>query len=356
MNDLIPLEENTELVPRSETEIAMARVQQEVQASIAIAKRFPRNRNDCRDAIVANCSRLSFCVDPKDGTYRAIYKYTRGKQVVGESIFLAQEMALVWGNMTYGFRVLEQTRMESVVEAFAWDMETNVKATRVFTVRHVIGKTNPQTKQVEDHLLTDARSIYETVANQAQRRVRACILSLIPRDIRDEAMSKIQETLSGDKTPLPEKIKRCIEEFSKLNITQNMLEKHIGRPMKQASEWDIISLRAAYSAIKHGIHEASEYFPDAAPVEGDLGARMGAKKPAKAPAKKPAEPSPAPGAGPSEEMKKTLRMLKAVLAEAKGADELEAIEKAYTAKAQDPDDFDLIMGVIEEERDKRGLN
>ncbi|MDT1904179.1 hypothetical protein FPK34_26285, partial [Acinetobacter baumannii] len=72
---------------------------------------------------------------------------------------------------------------ESTVEAFAWDVETNTRQTKVFQVPHIRYTRNGSKK------LTDPRDIYELVANNGARRLRACILGVIPGDVIDDAVN-----------------------------------------------------------------------------------------------------------------------------------------------------------------------
>lgn len=68
----------------------------------------------------------------------------------------------------------KQSPGKSIVEAYAWDLETNTRRTTHFEVFHI-----RDTKQ-GPKILTEERDIYETIANQASRRMRGCILQLIP--------------------------------------------------------------------------------------------------------------------------------------------------------------------------------
>ena len=62
----------------------------------------------------------------------------------------------------------------SKVRAFAWDKETNVLKTLFFFVPHY-----RSTKKGRNRI-TDDRDLYELLANSAARRMRNCVLALIP--------------------------------------------------------------------------------------------------------------------------------------------------------------------------------
>ncbi|PWW19485.1 hypothetical protein DFO73_12055 [Cytobacillus oceanisediminis] len=64
--------------------------------------------------------------------------------------------------------------------AYAWDLETNVRQEKVFTVKHSRKAKGSITK------LDDPRDIYELVANNGARRLRSYILGIIPGDIVEQ--------------------------------------------------------------------------------------------------------------------------------------------------------------------------
>ena len=102
----------------------------EVQAAMLIAQRFPRNEAAARDQILVACQRPGLA----EG---AVYEYARGGTAIsGPSIRLAEAIAQKWGNLQFGFQVIEQRVGMSTVEAFAWDLESNTRQTRTFQVPH----------------------------------------------------------------------------------------------------------------------------------------------------------------------------------------------------------------------------
>ena len=176
---------------------------QEVQAAMVIAKRFPRNVKDALDRILNSCTRTSLAE-------QALYTYSRGgTDISGPSIRLAEAVAQQWGNLQFGIRELEQRNGESTVEAFAWDLETNTRQVKVFQVPHT-----RYTKSKGNTALSDPRDIYELVANQGARRLRACILGVIPGDVIDEAVRQCDVTLSASADTSPEAQKKRSEEHT----------------------------------------------------------------------------------------------------------------------------------------------
>lgn len=231
-------------------EMVTSRQTQEVQGQIIMAKRFPRDEVAASRRIMTACQR-------KRLAEQAEYEYKRGdSKVVGPSIRLAEALAQNWGNLDFGFIELEQKAGESQVMAYCWDLETNTRQTKIFSVPH-IRETRKGNKP-----LTTPRDIYEQVANQAARRVRACILGIIPGDVVEEAIEQCHKTLLGkDDTPLIDRIKKCVQIAEKeYQIPQESLEKYIGCKAEAFSMNDLIRLNRVFNSIKDGMAKREEIF------------------------------------------------------------------------------------------------
>ena len=230
-------------------QMMVSRQAQEVQAAMVVAKRFPRDEVLAMDRILKACQRVSLA-------QAAVYEYPRGGETVtGPSIRLAEALAQNWGNVDFGVIELEQRPGESQVMAYAWDLETNTRQSKVFTVPHI-----RQTKS-GSYPLKDPRDIYEMVANQGARRMRACILGVIPGDVVDAALAQCDTTLkASNKLPLEERITKMCEAFQNdFQIAVDALEKYIGRKAQAFSETDVIRLGKVYRSLKDGVI-GSDYF------------------------------------------------------------------------------------------------
>lgn len=234
--------------------VANGRAAQEVQAAMVVAKKFPRNESMAYERIMSACQR-------KGLAEASTYEYSRGgTAITGPSIRLAEVLARAWGNMEIGIIELEQRIGESDVMAFAWDLETNMRQTKTFLVKH-----ERHTKSSGVKKLTDPRDIYETVANQGARRLRACILGVIPGDVVDAALDQCQKTLtSGNTEPLIDRIRKMVGAFNEFNVTVAMLEKFLGHKLEAISEQKFAKLRRIYCSLKDGIGKREDFFnPDA---------------------------------------------------------------------------------------------
>lgn len=220
----------------------------EVQASMVIAKRFPRNPIEAMDKILQACTRPTLA----DG---ALYSYSRGgSEITGPSIRLAEVAAQAWGNVSFGVRELEQRGGESTVEAFAWDMETNTRQVKVFQVAHERHTKRGVTR------LSDPRDIYELIANQGARRLRSCILGVIPGDVIEAAVRQCEETLHANADTTPDGIKKLVDAFAKLGVSKEQIEARIQRRLESIRPAQVVQLRKIYASLNDGMSAVADWF------------------------------------------------------------------------------------------------
>lgn len=232
-------------VIESETARAVA----EVQASMIIAKRFPRNPIQATDNIINACTRQMLAET-------AMYSFSRGgTDITGPSVRLAEMMAQNWGNISYGIRELSQANGESTVEAFAHDLETNTKQVKVFQVPHIrYSKAKGNTK------LSDPRDIYELTANNGARRLRACILGILPGDLVETAVKQCELTLRTKADVTPERIQSLLEKFAEYHVTKEMIEKRIQRRIEALTPALLVQLGKIFNSLKDGMSTAKDWF------------------------------------------------------------------------------------------------
>lgn len=255
MNDIQKVENPFALsAPANEAgkEIAATRESQEVQAMVIMAKRFPRDPIAVMDLILQACTRPGLAET-------SLYQYSRGgTDISGPSIRLAEAIAQQWRNFQFGFRELgrghDGKAGYSEVEAYAWDLETNVRKPIHFRVSHW------RDTRKGGYALTDERDIYEIVANQASRRVRNAILALIPGDVIEAAQRQCEITLSATADTSPEAVKKMVDAFMAFGVTRNQIEARIQRRLDSITPALVVMLRKIYASIKDGMSVAADWF------------------------------------------------------------------------------------------------
>lgn len=247
-------------------EVEQQRAISEVQGAIVLAKKFPRNQIDCLDRIMTACQRPTLAE-------QALYSYSRGgTEITGPSIRLAEAIAQNWSNLQFGIKELEQRNGESTVQAYAWDMETNVRQEKTFQVKH------ERYTRKGKYALEDPRDIYEMTANQGARRLRACILGIIPGDVIDAAVSQCEQTLKAKADTSVDALKKLVEAFAAFKVTKEQIEKRIQRRLDTITAAQLVQLRKIYNSLKDGMSVAADWFEVATTTEQTPDGNAGLKE------------------------------------------------------------------------------
>jgi hypothetical protein len=229
-------------------EVEQQRAIAETKAAMIIAKQFPRDINQAIKNIETACKRPALAE-------QAVYEYARGgSDITGPSIRLAEAMAQAWGNVQFGIRELSQANGESTVEAFAWDIENNTRQVKVFQVAH------QRFTRKGGYALKDPRDIYELVANNGARRLRACILGVIPGDVTETALKQAEDTILKSVDLSPEGVAKVVDAFQRFGVNQAMIEKRIQTNISAITARKVVSLRRIYNSLNDGMGKVGDFF------------------------------------------------------------------------------------------------
>lgn len=235
---------NSSAVAQSDQQRAVA----EVQAAMMIARMNPRDQIAAMDRILNACARPTLAD-------AAVYTYSKGgSDVSGPSIRLAEAMAQAWGNVQFGIRELEQSGGESTVQAYAWDVETNTRREITFQVPHV------RHTRKGSYKLEDPREVYELVANQGSRRLRACILAIIPGDVTEAAVAQCETTMKTKADVSPEAMQKMVAAFEQFGVTREQIEKRIQRRLDAIQPAQVVSLKKIYASLRDGMSSTADWF------------------------------------------------------------------------------------------------
>jgi hypothetical protein len=222
----------------------------ELQTLMLIARQWPRNEREAIDKIINACSRPGLAES-------ALYQYARGgTNIEGPSIRLAEAIAQNWGNIDANVTELSRNHGVSEVMAYAIDLETGFRDSKVFQVKHW-----RDTKQ-GGYAIDDTRDIYELIANMGARRKRACMLAVIPGDIVDIAVRQINVTLSSENVMTPERIKKMVAAFAEIGVTEAQIVKRIQRSLDALLDAPAlaVNLGKIYNSIKDGMSKPADWF------------------------------------------------------------------------------------------------
>ena len=167
---------------------AVIRTAVEVRSAIEIAQSFKRDIIEVEDTIKRMCVSATYAE-------KAIYNRPVSKKDViqGPSIRLAEDLALAMGNIDYGIRTLETKEKSTTFEVFAFDKQKNIRVSRIYTSSHYrysYGKLTLESRP---------QQVYELVAAESAKRLRACILQIIPNYLISIAEDACLNALKKDK-------------------------------------------------------------------------------------------------------------------------------------------------------------
>lgn len=270
-NDLVNLGFDRGVTPQSNqtmVEVAGTRAEHEVQAAFVIAQKFPRDEQTCYRDIINSCKR-PFLAE------QAMYAYPRGGTLVtGPSIRLAEAMAQSWKHLDFGIEEVSQTNGVSVAKAFCIDLQKNTRSTKTFYVKHE-RHTKTGVKK-----LTDPREIYELVANQGARRLRACILAVLPGDVVEAAVDQCKKTLESSDVPIADRIRRMVLAFDELGVKVEHLEKRLGHKLDAVIPTEIVTLQSIHKSLRDGMANREDFFDfgNKSEASADLDSLLAQKK------------------------------------------------------------------------------
>ncbi len=230
------------------TAIEQSRAAEEVRAAVVVAQQCPRNLDFARDEMRRSCREIGLA-------QVAFYSVPRaGSTVDGPSIHLARELARCFGNVQYGVSELDRNDVEgySEINAWAWDVQTNVRNSRTFRVRHVGGRGGNQP-------LKNEQDIYTNNSNAAARRVREAIFAILPKWFRDEAERLCRETLEA--AAGQEQADKLVADFGRGSVTLDMLERRVKAPRDKWTASDIADLDVLFRSLRRREISREDAFP-----------------------------------------------------------------------------------------------
>lgn len=266
-NQLTTLDQNQQSSQNLPAQVAIesSRVVAEALAALKVAKAFPRDENSAFNRIMTSCKRLSLA-------NQAIYNLPiSGKNQSGPSIRLAEVLAQAWGNLKFGVNEVSRMDGKSSCVAYCHDLETNTNSEIAFEVDHFIEVGTRGNKQQK--WITDPAELDRLIANRGSKKLRQCILKVIPPDIVEEAMNQCKTTISkGDGSPLSDRVRKLVVWFGGFQVTQEMIEERLGHGIETVDSEEYLDLTAIATAMKDGQGKRATYFKvaDEAPKSSSL--------------------------------------------------------------------------------------
>lgn len=266
MNDLVesPFAGRKDVAETAGARQDQSRELADMQVSYLMAQQFPRDEVKAMDRILLAFTRPALAE-------KSQYQFSRGgTDIRGPSIKAMEAIATSWRNIDSAWR--ERSRgidgrgiPYSEVEAVAVDLEGRTRKRIAFIVPHW-----RDTRQ-GGYMLKDERDIYELCANQAQRRVRACLEAVIPGDVIDAAMAQADATLKAKADTSEEAIGKMVAAFGEFGVSKEQIEKRIQRRLSSITPAQMVSLKRIYASLRDEMSTPDEWFD--APEKKDVDAQ-----------------------------------------------------------------------------------
>lgn len=259
----------------------------EIESTIVIAKKFPRNEQAAFGTLMRSCQRQSFASI-------VTYRFPRGgKNVEGPSVYLAKEAARIWGNIRFGFDIVADTETSRHIRGWAWDVETNAKSSYDDSLEKLIQRKDPASGKTK-WVTPDERDLRELTNKRGAICVRNSLLDLLPSDLIDDAITEAKKNLASNASQnIDEARKSIIKAFGGLGVSVEELERYLTHSLTTATASEVAELRQVWKSISDGISSWNEYAPSEPKPTGPVSADS-LTKPATSPIP-PAEKLPTNG-------------------------------------------------------------
>jgi hypothetical protein len=103
------------------------------------------------------------------------------------------------------------------------------------------------------------------VANQGARRVRSCILGILPGDLMEAAVKQCEITQTHAGGAPEEQIKQLVAAFADLGVDQDRIARFLGHRLDTVIGAEVIRLRKVFTSIRDGMAKAGDFFD----IEGE---------------------------------------------------------------------------------------
>jgi hypothetical protein len=98
------------------------------------------------------------------------------------------------------------------------------------------------------------------VANQGARRLRACILGVIPGDVVDTAVKQCEMTQANSGGAPEEQVKSLVSAFAEVGVQRDQIEKYLGHRITSVVGAEVVRLRKVFTSIRDGMAAPGDFF------------------------------------------------------------------------------------------------
>jgi hypothetical protein len=165
--------------------------------------------------------------------------------------------------MRYGIRIVGLTDEHVHIRGFAIDLETNSSTEYEDQFKRLVQRKG---RDGETHWVQpDERDLRELIGRRGAILVRNAILSLLPPDLVDGALSTADKTLRGVasgelKASREEVVRNLAARFDALGVSVAMIEGYLGHALADANADEVSDLKAIGKSLSDGMTKREDHF------------------------------------------------------------------------------------------------
>lgn len=244
-----------------ETSVAAVAAQAKatVEARYIVAQGRPRDWDQARVRILAECKR------PRFAEVARYAKPIGGSRVEGPSIRFAEAALRCMGNVDISTPTTYDDDDKRIIRVSVTDLETNATYSSDITMQKTVERrqVKPGQQVIGERLNSTGQKVFivratedDLLTKQAalvSKAIRTNGLRILPGDIVEEAMDMVLSTLRDRDARDPnEARKRIIDAFSSVGVTPAQLRTYLEHEIEHCVPAELADLRAVYAAIRDG--------------------------------------------------------------------------------------------------------
>ena len=228
-----------------------------VEARVILAMRRPRDLDQVRLKLLADCKRTRFAE-------AARYSKPIGSgQVEGWSIRFAEAAVRRYGNIDIHTNIVSESAEAFILSVSAIDLESNAGFGGEIQIRKTVERRSLRPGEVAESVRTNSQGrptytvrateddMLTKVGNYISKGIRTYALRLVDADILDECMEQIEKTAGGQTQDPAAKRKRIVDAYAEIGIGPEVVKRIVGKSdLGLLTEAELKKLRETFVALR----------------------------------------------------------------------------------------------------------
>lgn len=251
------------------TAAAAAQARAEVEAAYIMADQRPRDWMQVRERLLRECERPGFCEAAKYSLPRRkwdpVTRQAETIYITGPTVRMAEAALRATRNVRVSTSVLYDDAEKRVCRVTAIDLEANTPLNQDFVIEKTVERKRLFDGQsaLRERIGSNGDKVYIVASSEsdvwqkqnaaAARARRNLILQLLPGDILDEAMARVDAVMRDEHARDPNVgIRKIVDAFRRIGVDASQLREYLGHSADTMTLAEYEELRSLGTAIKDG--------------------------------------------------------------------------------------------------------